>query len=66
MKERMMIGPFLSMDVLCGIVDGSECWHNLRPGEEIRGKWRMPDGKVGERSIVMFGDLKVIAPACVN
>jgi hypothetical protein len=26
----------------------------------------IPDGKVGERSVVMFGALKVVAPTCVN
>jgi hypothetical protein len=29
-------------------------------------KWRIPDGKVGERYVVMFGALKVVAPACVS
>jgi hypothetical protein len=24
----------------------------MRPGEETRGKWRIPDGKVRERSVV--------------
>jgi hypothetical protein len=26
----------------------------MRPGGAIRRKWRIPDGKVGERSAVMF------------
>jgi hypothetical protein len=30
---------------------------------ETRGKWRILDGKVGERSIFMFGAPKVVAPA---
>jgi hypothetical protein len=34
----------------------------LSPGGEIRGKWRIPDGKVEERSVVMFEASKVIAP----
>jgi uncharacterized protein YndB with AHSA1/START domain len=38
----------------------------LRPGGETRGKWRIPDEKVGERYVVMFRALKVVAPACVN
>jgi hypothetical protein len=32
----------------------------------IRGKWRIPDGKVGERSVVMFEALMVVAPTCVE
>jgi hypothetical protein len=32
----------------------------------IRGKWRLPDGMVEERSIVLFGALKVVDPACVD
>jgi hypothetical protein len=28
----------------------------------IRGKWRIPDGKVGERSVVMFRAPKVVPP----
>jgi hypothetical protein len=35
----------------------------MRSGRAIREKWRIPDGKVGERSIVMFRALKVVAPA---
>jgi hypothetical protein len=35
----------------------------MRPGATTRGKWRIPDGKVGERSIVMFGATKVVGPA---
>jgi hypothetical protein len=42
------------------------CCHNLRLGGAIRGKWRIPDGKVGERSVVMFGALKVVAPTYVD
>jgi hypothetical protein len=34
----------------------------MRPGRAIRGKWRIPDGKVSERYVVMFGALKVVAP----
>jgi hypothetical protein len=33
---------------------------------EIREKGRILDGKVGERSVVMFRALKVVAPACVD
>jgi hypothetical protein len=32
----------------------------------IREKWRIPDGKVEERSVVMFEALKVIDPTCVD
>jgi hypothetical protein len=41
-------------------------WHKLRAGRATRGKWRTPDGKVRERSVVMFRVLKVVAPACVD
>jgi hypothetical protein len=34
----------------------------MRPGGAIRGKWIIPDGKVGERSVVMFRATKVVAP----
>jgi hypothetical protein len=38
----------------------------MRPGGAIREKWRIPDGNVGERSVVMFKALKVVAPACID
>jgi hypothetical protein len=38
----------------------------MRPGGTTRGKWRIPDEKVGEWSVFMFGVSKVVAPACVN
>jgi hypothetical protein len=38
----------------------------MRPGGATRGKWRIPDGKVGERYVFMFGAPKVVAPACVD
>jgi hypothetical protein len=38
----------------------------LRPGGATRGKWKISYGKVGERPIVLFGALKVIAPICVD
>jgi hypothetical protein len=41
-------------------------WHNMRPGGATRGKWRIPDVKVGEWSVFMFGALKVVAPTCVD
>jgi hypothetical protein len=34
----------------------------MRPGGAIRRKWRILDGKVSERYVVMFGALKVVAP----
>jgi hypothetical protein len=34
----------------------------MRLGGAIREKWRIPDGKVEERSVVMFRALKVVAP----
>jgi hypothetical protein len=41
-----MIGPFLLMEVLCGLAKWSNGWHNWRPGGAIRGKWRILDGKI--------------------
>jgi hypothetical protein len=35
-----------------------EIWHKLRPDGANYGMWRIPDGKVRERSIFMFGDLR--------
>jgi hypothetical protein len=34
----------------------------MRSDGATRGEWRVPDGKVGERSIFMFGAPKVVAP----
>jgi hypothetical protein len=39
---------------------------NMRPSGAIRGKWRILDVNVRERSVVMFGAPKVVAPACVD
>jgi hypothetical protein len=41
-------------------------WHELRLGRVTKGKWRTPDGKVGEWSIFMFGAPKVVAHAYVD
>jgi hypothetical protein len=38
----------------------------MRPDKATRGKWRMLDGKVGERYVVKFGAPKVVALACVG
>jgi hypothetical protein len=38
----------------------------MRPGGAIRRKCRIPDGKVGERFVVMVGASKVVAYACVD
>jgi hypothetical protein len=38
----------------------------MRPGGATRGKWRVQDGKVRERSTVMFGSPKMVAPSCVD
>jgi hypothetical protein len=55
------------MVVLCGLwLFAFRMWHNMRPSGAIRGKWRIPDGNVGERSVVMFGTPNVVAPACVD
>jgi hypothetical protein len=34
----------------------------MRSGGAIRGKWRIPDGKVGEWSVFMFEAPKVVGP----
>jgi hypothetical protein len=54
------------MVVLCGcpLVNGNSL--ELRPGRATRGKWRIPDGRVRERSIVMFRALKVVALTYVD
>jgi hypothetical protein len=51
-----MIGPFLSMEVLCSLARGSNGWHNWRPGWAIREKWRIQDGKEWEWSDLKFRD----------
>jgi hypothetical protein len=38
----------------------------MRLGGATRGKWRISDGKIEERSVVMFRALKVVAPAYVD
>jgi hypothetical protein len=38
----------------------------MRLGVATRRKWRIPDGKVGERFVYIFGAPKVVAPACVD
>jgi hypothetical protein len=43
-----------------------DIWFNMRTDEAVRGQWRIPDGKVGERSVVMFRASKVVASACVD
>jgi hypothetical protein len=50
----LVIGPFLSMEVLCGLARRSNGWHNWRLGRAIRGKWRIMDGKEGEWSDPIF------------
>jgi hypothetical protein len=50
-----MIGPFLSMEVLCGLARRSNSWHNWRLGGAIRGKGRIMNGKEGEWSDLIFG-----------
>jgi hypothetical protein len=34
----------------------------MRPSGATRRKWRILDGKVRERYVVMFGALKVVSP----
>jgi hypothetical protein len=34
----------------------------MRPGGATKGKWRIPVGKVGERSVVIFRAPKMVAP----
>jgi hypothetical protein len=38
----------------------------MRPDGATKGKWRIPDGKGRERSVVMFRAPKVVAHACVD
>jgi hypothetical protein len=38
----------------------------MRPDGATRGKWRIPDGKVVKRFVVMFRALKVVVPTCVD
>jgi hypothetical protein len=38
----------------------------IRPGGATRGKWRIPDGKVREKYVVIFRAPKVVAAACVD
>jgi hypothetical protein len=52
-----VIGPYLSMEVLCGLAGLSRYWHNWRPSGAIRGKGRILDGKEDE-----WSDLKFKAP----
>jgi hypothetical protein len=33
----------------------------MKPSETIKEKWRIPDGKVGERYVVIFRALKVVS-----
>jgi hypothetical protein len=43
-----------------------DIWFNMRSGRATRVKWRILDGKVRERPVVMFGAPKVVAPTCVD
>jgi hypothetical protein len=56
-SNPLTIGPFLSIEVLCGLAKLSSGWHNWRPNRAIRGKWRILDGKEDE-----WSDLKFRAP----
>jgi hypothetical protein len=38
----------------------------LRPGEAIRGKWRILDGKGESMMVRKFGALRMVAPTYVN
>jgi hypothetical protein len=38
----------------------------MRPSRLTRGKWRISDGKVQERSVFMFGAPKFVGPASVD
>jgi hypothetical protein len=49
-----VIGPFLSMKVLCGLAKWSNGCKNWRPDGAIRGKLRILDGKEGEWSNLIF------------
>jgi hypothetical protein len=51
----LVIGPFLSMEVLFGLARGSNGCHNWRLSGAIRGKWRILDVKEDEWSDLIFG-----------
>jgi hypothetical protein len=38
----------------------------MTPDGTTRGKWIISYGKVGERSVVIFGAPNVVGPACVD
>jgi hypothetical protein len=52
------------MEFLTIGIDGR--WFNMRPGGATKGKWSIPDGKVRERSVIMFGAPKVVTLSCVD
>jgi hypothetical protein len=52
------------MEVLCGLSEVVRLWFDMRPGGPTRGKWRIPDGKVGERFVIIYEAPKVVAPTC--
>jgi hypothetical protein len=52
------------MEFLTIGIDGR--WFNMRPGGATRGKWSIPDGKVRERSVIMFGAPKVVTLSRVD
>jgi hypothetical protein len=65
-QKPLAIGPFHSIEALCGLSGKSDGGTSMRLGGAIRGKWRIFDGKDGEGSVVIFGALKGVAPTCVN
>jgi hypothetical protein len=60
-RKSLTIGPFLSIEVLCGLSEVIGLWLNMRSDRATRGKWRIPDRKVRERSVVIFIAPKVVA-----
>jgi hypothetical protein len=42
------------MEVLCGLAKWSNGWHNWRPDEAIRRKWRILDENEDEWSDLIF------------
>jgi hypothetical protein len=51
----LVIGPFLSTEVLCGLAKWLNDWHHWRPDGTIRGIWTILDGKEDEWFDLKFG-----------
>jgi hypothetical protein len=52
-----MIGPLLTVVVLCGLCLRSDLWLYVRPGRVTRGKWSISDAK-GESDLFSCPELR--------